>query len=148
MKKKTILLACGIVITVLFALFSTQLYEQLFYEREFSNAMYNYHIYSITAIITAGISWAVAAIYYYVINSVSFSRWYHWLIMLVVTCLLSMLACYLYATNTFSANDYDFKAQTFAFCLVNNIVATVMFFVSSFSMRWWSQNCRHTPIPE
>jgi cytochrome bd-type quinol oxidase subunit 2 len=148
MKQKIILLSCGIVLTILFVIFSTQLYEQMYYEREFSNEMYNYHIYSVVAMLTAGIAWAVASIYYYIINSVSFSRWYHWMIMLVMTCIIVTFACYTYTTKVFSANDFDFKAQAFAFSLIDNVVATVIFIISSFSIRWWSQNCRHTPIPE
>ena len=27
-------------------------------------------------------------------------------------------------------------------------VAAVTFVIASYSMRWWSSNCRHTPIPQ
>ncbi|MFR5271036.1 MAG: hypothetical protein ACLTGI_11485 [Hoylesella buccalis] len=83
MKKNTILLLAGAVITLLFIIFATSLFESLFYEREFSNEMYSANLYFIVAIVTALIAWAFAGIYYYVINSVSFSRWYHWLIVLI-----------------------------------------------------------------
>ena len=80
MKKNLILLIAGLVITLVFLIFSTKIFESLYYEREFSNEMYNQNLYFVVAIVTAIIAWASAGIFYYAINSVSFSRWYHWLI--------------------------------------------------------------------
>ena len=80
MKKNTILLIAGIVVTLLFLLFATPLFESLFYEREFSNEMYSVNLYFVVSIVSVLVAWSFAGIFYYVINSVSFSRWYHWLI--------------------------------------------------------------------
>ena len=82
--KNTILLIAGLVITLLFLILSTPIFENLYYEREFSNEMYNQNLYLVVAVVTALIAWAAAGIYYYAINSVSFSRWYHWLIAVVL----------------------------------------------------------------
>ena len=60
MKKNTILLLAGVVITLLFIIFSTSLFESLFYEREFSNEMYSANLYFIVAVVTALIAWAFA----------------------------------------------------------------------------------------
>lgn len=148
MKKDFILLIAGLVITLLFLVFSTKVFEMLYYERQFSNEMYNQNLYFVVAIITALITWGLAGIFYYAINSVSFSRWYHWLIVLGVAVVLSSVANYIYPNNIFSADGLDFTAQLFSFCVVDAAVAAVLFIIASFSMRWWSSNCRHTPIPE
>ena len=148
MKKNTILLITGLIITLLFLVFSTKIFESLYYEREFSNEMYNQNLYFVVAVVTAIIAWVAAGIFYYAINSVSFSRWYHWLTVLGVAVVLSAVVNYIYPNNIFSGDGLDFSAQLFSFCVVNVAVEAVLFIVASFSMRWWSSNCRHTPIPE
>ncbi|MBQ6209469.1 MAG: hypothetical protein IJK42_06825 [Prevotella sp.] len=148
MKKNMILLIVGAVITLLFLVFSTKIFEMLYYERQFSNEMYNQNLYFVVAVITALIAWGLAGIYYYAINSVSFSRWYHWLVVLGVAVVLTSVVNYIYPNNIFSADGLDFTSQLFSFCVVNAAVEAVIFIIASFSMRWWSSNCRHTPIPE
>lgn len=148
MKKNTILLIAGVVVTLLFIILAIPLFETMFYEREFSTAMYNENIYMLVSVVTAIVAWAVAGVFYYVINSVSFSRWYHWLIMLAVAAIVAPAINYFYADGVFAAMDYDFSRQLFLFAIVNMLAEAVLFVVASFSMRWWSSNCRHTPIPE
>lgn len=148
MKKNTILLIAGAVITLLFIIFATPLFESLFYEREFSHEMYSANLYFIVALVTALVAWSFAGIYYYVINSVSFSRWYHWLVVLIAAMVAAPTINYVYSNSLFSADGLDFSAQLFGFCMVNVAVEAVLFIVVSFSIRWWSSNCRHTPIPE
>lgn len=148
MKKNFILLVVGAVITLLFLVFSTKIFEMLYYERQFSNEMYNQNLYFVVAVITALIAWGFAGIFYYAINSVSFSRWYHWLVVLGVAVVLTSVVNYIYPNNMFSTDGLDFTSQLFSFCVVNAAVEAVLFIIASFSMRWWSSNCRHTPIPE
>jgi len=148
MKRKGLFLIGGLVVTLLVLIFSTVLFENLYYEREFSNEMYNQNLNFIVAVVTCIVAWAVAGLYYYGINSVSFSRWYHWLIMLVVASALSAIINYVYPNNIFSDEGLNFSAQLFSFCLVDFVLTAVMFIIASFSIRWWSSNCRHTPIPE
>ncbi len=148
MKKNTILLIAGIVVTLLFLLFVTPLFESLFYEREFSNEMYSVNLYFVVSIVSVLVAWSFAGIFYYVINSVSFSRWYHWLIVQIAAMIAAPSVNYIYANNIFSADGLDFSAQLFSFSMVNLFVEGVLFIVVSFSIRWWSSNCRHTPIPE
>ena len=146
--KNTILLIAGLVITLLFLILSTPIFENLYYEREFSNEMYNQNLYLVVAVVTALIAWAAAGIYYYAINSVSFSRWYHWLIVLRVAAVLAPTINYIYPNSIFSGDGLDFSAQLFSFCVMDFVVEAVLFIIASFSIRWWSSNCRHTPIPE
>ena len=110
--------------------------------------MYNGGLYFIVSVVTVVMAWVLAGIYYYVVNSVSFSRWYHWLVVLGVASVLTPVVNYIVCNNSLSAEGYDFSAQLFSFALVNLAVEAVLFTVVSFSIRWWSSNCRHTPIPE
>ena len=141
-------MVAGAVITLLYLLLGSSLYEALYYEREFSNEMYNENLYFMVSVVTILVAWSFAAIYYYVINSVSFSRWYHWLLVLVAACVAAPVINFTYPNSVFRALGYDFSAQLFGFCMVDLAIEAVLFVVVSFAIRWWSSNCRHTPIPE
>lgn len=146
--KNALCLGVGVLLTLLFLLFPLQVFELGYYETEFSNEMYNESLYLVVAVVTVVLSWGGAALFYYVINSVSFSRWYHWLLTLAVASVLASVVCYVYPNGVFSDMGYDFSSQLFGFCVIDFIATACLFVVASFSMRWWSSNCRHTPIPE
>lgn len=146
--KNGILLIGGIVISVLMLVFPAQIFESLFYDTEFSNEMYNSHLYFSNAMIVVVTAWAFAAVFYYVINSVRFSRWYHWGVMLGCTIVVSGLASYFHITSTMEQMQLYFGVPAFHFVLCETLIEAVLFIVASFAMRWWSSNCRHTPFPE
>lgn len=151
MNKNAILLVGGVVITLLFVLLSSDVYALLispFYDADFDNEMYDASAYLDVAAIGSGMAWAWAAVFYYLINSVSFSRWYHWLIVLGVNSVLLALVSYYLPDGIFYDRGLDFPGQLTRFALLNVFVGAVLFTIASFSMRWWSYNCRHTPIPE
>lgn len=146
--KNSILLICGLVITLVLFIFQAPIFEGFYFDNEFSNDMYNLHLYIVNTLITAISAWGFAAIFYYVVNSVSFSRWYHWLIMLAVSVVVCATASYFYITGAMEAEQLDYSVQAFHFTLATALVEAILFIVASFSIRWWSSNCRHTPFPE
>lgn len=148
MNKNLILLVTGIVLTLVFIFAAAPIFEALYYEREFSNEMDMDNLYFTVALISSGIAWALAAVFYYVVNSVRFSRWYHWLITLLVAMLAAAIANYVMADGIFADNGFDFGAQLFSFSVIDFILTGVVFILASFAIRWWSSNCRHTPWPE
>ena len=147
MRDKVFFLVLGIVITVLFFIFKITLYDNLYYSPNgFSNDLGNLDNYTSVALITIAVAWGMAAIYYYVINSVKFDRWYHWLAMLGVVVVLTPVIDYFVTSAILEDKDYGNAALAFEFH--NLIFAALLFVVASFSIRWWSSNCRHTPIPQ
>ena len=146
--RQLILLFAGIILTILFMVFATDLFEMFYYEMQFSNEMYNNGLYFVASLSTAIIAWLCAAIFYYGINSVSFSRWYHWLVMLVIAGIIVTAINVPYLKSVFSDNGIDFSKELAVFAVVNIIIECIIYTIASFSMRWWSTNCRHTPIPE
>ena len=146
--RQLILLFTGIILTILFMVFATDLFEMFYYEMQFSNEMYNNGLYFVASLSTAIIAWLCAAIFYYGINSVSFSRWYHWLVMLVIAGIIVTAINVPYLESVFSDNGIDFSKELAFFAVVNIIIECIIYTIASFSMRWWSTNCRHTPIPE
>lgn len=146
--RQLILLFTGIILTILFMVFATDLFEMFYYEMQFSNEMYNNGLYFVASLSTAIIAWLCAAIFYYGINSVSFSHWYHWLVMLVIAGIIVTAINVPYLESVFSDNGIDFSKELAVFAVVNIIIECIIYTIASFSMRWWSTNCRHTPIPE
>jgi magnesium-transporting ATPase (P-type) len=145
--KHAILLISGIVITVLFVVFCSQVYELFYYSSgsDFSNELYNSNMYRVIAIITALLTWGIAAVYYYIIDSIRFSRWWHWLVMLGVTSVLTVLITVFYQSRNLLG---DYAADIRSFAVACFVMAILMFIIASFSIRWWSKQCRHTPIPQ
>lgn len=143
--KNAVLLIGGAVLTLLFVIFPASVFEMADGQSEFANEMYNENFYFTVAVISAVVAWGMAALFYYVVNSVSFSRWYHWLLTLLVASVLAPVVNYIYLDGALSI---DYAGKLFGFCVVDFVVTSVLCIVASFAMRWWSSNCRHTPIPE
>lgn len=148
MKDKLVYLCIGIALTVLFFVFNEDIYEAMYYSVAFNNGLHNYDVYTPITIITILMAWGGAAVYYYAINSVRWDRWWHWLVMLAVVVLLTPIICYIVNVRMFDENGISMAAEAASFEVFNLVVTAVLFVIASFSMRWWSTNCRHTPIPQ
>lgn len=138
----------GLVATVLFYVFRVEVYEVFFTAPGFSDQMYNHNIYGIITLITVATTWTAAGIYYYVINSVKFSRWYHWSCVLAIVTLITPIICYAVNNSIFEQNNLSYTTEAISLEFCNAIFSAAMFVIASFSIRWWSSNCRHTPIPQ
>lgn len=147
-KQHLIYLIVGIVATILFYIFRIDAYEAIYSVSGYSDQLYNLGLYETIPLITIAVAWAMAGIYYYAINSVRFDRWYHWLVMLALVVLLAPIAGYFVNSKIFDENGLSYMTESLTFELVNMIWAAILFIVASFSIRWWSTNCRHTPIPQ
>ena len=147
-RQHLIYLIAGIVLTVLFYVMRVNAYEAVYAVSGFSDQLYNLGLYETIPLITIAVAWAMAGIYYYAINSVRFDRWYHWLVMLALVVLIAPIAGYAVNSHVFDENGLSYATESLTFEMVNMMWAAVLFVVASFSMRWWSTNCRHTPIPQ
>lgn len=148
MKDKIVYLCLGIALTVIFFIFSEEVYEALYYSPAFNNGLHNTGLYNIITLITIAMAWGAAAIYYYAVNSVRWDRWWHWLVVLAIVVVLNPIICYGMTVQTFNSNGMTFPGEALSFEAFNMLVTAGLFIVASFSMRWWSSNCRHTPIPQ
>ena len=145
-------LIAGVVLTLLFIMssftYDFNIYDKIFYRSGFSEQMFNTQTYPVIAIITAITAWGGAAIYYFVINSVKFDRWYHWLAMMAVVVVLTPVICYFYNDSVFTGYGLSYTSESAAFEMWTVVFTALLYVVASYSMRWWSSNCRHTPIPQ
>lgn len=145
-KKDVVWIVIGIVVTVLFLVFGTPIYECLYYSSEFSNEIYNSNMYFVIAIVTTIVCWGVAVIYYLLIDKDKFSRFWHWFFTLVIVLLLTPVITYVCLDNELSNTGMDFTTQLGHFALINMVVAFVLFIVVSFSIKGLSKNLTSTPF--
>ena len=145
-------LITGIVLSLLFLLssysYDYNLYYSLGYSAGYSNEMLNLQVYPVIAIITLIVAWGGAAIYYYAINSVKFDRWYHWLAVLAVVVVLAPVVCYLYNDAVLKDSGLAYTGEAMRFEVLTVVFTALFYVIASYAIRWWSSNCRHTPIPQ
>ena len=150
--KNLVFLIAGILVTVIFFILSCSdgfnIYEQMFFSQGYNDKMYNLNMYPVIAAITILVSWGGAAIYYYAINSVKFDRWYHWLAVLGAVAVLAPVVCYIYNGSVFASNGLMYTGESIQFEMQTALFAALLYIVASYSIRWWSSNCRHTPLPQ
>ena len=144
-KADWIWLISGLVVTALFMIFSAPLYELLYYDAAFSNEMFEENMYLVVAGYTSLIVWAIAILYYWVIDH--FERWYHWLIAILLVVILSPLVVHVYCDGYFVENNLDELTTPLTnFNIINTIVALVLFFVVCLSVKKLSSHCSTTPF--
>lgn len=153
-------LCFGLLLTTAFILCNGSIYQSVWlgnpmFTPELADFRYTIRVEnmnSVMALFVTCIPWGIMLLYFYVINSVHFDRWWHWLIMLALTCILSAWLGFHHISTECNAISPGLGAEYRALNLVlaawNAIFAGFFFIVASFSARWWSSNCRHTPFPQ
>ncbi len=129
------------------------LYEGVFryYKDSFSADMYQESLYGTVGMTMVGSCLFFFFLFYYIINRPAFSHWYHWLIILALNLVVCFCCAYFipkdHFDTFFSGNDpYSYDIYV-GFALTNTLAAALTFILFSFLGRWWSTNCKRTPIP-
>jgi len=133
-------------------LFFANWYELLAYFTGFSDDLYNQNLYLTIGLCMVFIPIGVLTIYYYVVNSVRYSKWWHWLILVVILCAINFAISYNITYNELS-NFYQQQNKTlpyttefFSFSLINALWTFIVSFVWSMIIKWGSKNGRRTPF--
>lgn len=102
------------------------------------------------AMLTILIPWIAAAMYYYVVNSVHFDRWWHWGIVLVLTGLATFYSSWQFMSSHLVLENNDGAYSPYILSLAGwcALLSGGAYLLASYGIRWWSSNCRHTPIPQ
>lgn len=151
---KLVYLITGIVVTIVFIALAyssnpeVNIFDLIYYNQEFNDGAYSCDLYPLVAFIVSFLAWGGAAVYYFAINSVNFDRWYHWAGVLGIVTLFAPILCYWVVNGALSSFGYDLSGATLQFVTRLFVIEALLFIVASFSMRWWSSNCRHTPFPQ
>lgn len=157
---KYTLLACAACFIILFVMLGGHIYPALYmgqadtggmqdmFREDLRSQSWTMHLSMLVAFIPT----LMAGLFYYVINSVHFDRWWNWLIVAAISALLTAWGAIRLLNSCmeeFQPGLSDYYAPlTQVMAAWAALFAFVIFTVSSFGMRWWSSNCRHTPIPQ
>ncbi len=130
--------------------FFADLYELMIVVIPFSDDMYNESLYIPIGLSMLLIPIAVLALYYYVVNSTRLNRWWHWLILVIIICLINCGISYGISFNGIN-NIYEeypngLNTYCFSLSLVNFIWCFLVSFVWSMIIKWGSTSCRKTPF--
>lgn len=104
------------------------------------------------SMLIVALPWVMAVLFYYIINSVHFDRWWNWLIVAGISTLSCTYAAIRMLESRMDAfqlelSDY-YRPMTEALAGWIALFALIFFVIASYGIRWWSSNCRHTPIPQ
>ncbi len=142
-----LLFGLGIIVSVLFFFFSPDVYENLYYEPSFSNDMYNQGMYDLAAILTLGICWGIAILYYLILEHVfSCYRWYHWLITVILVIILSPSVTYNYTDSYFMDMDLNYEVQERNFAIASAFVSFVIYLIICLCIKGLSRDNSKTPF--
>lgn len=146
------------------SLFGQQLGEYLWGYNCETGDYTNPALFSRIALWTLSISLVIGVLYYYIINSSRFHRWWSWLIMLFSNSLLCFFFAYRWIIEDFKNNligdcllyqrdeagtiieSYITDSSFWGFSLANAIISLFLFFMLSMLLKWRSVNCRKSPF--
>ena len=129
-------------------------YELLGSFEGFSDDMFYNSLYLPIGLCVVLIPIVFLTLYYYVLNSAKYNRWWHWLLLVVVLCVvnfgISYLVSYRNIMNIYidmnSEPSYTLGTYCFSFSLINLLWCFVVSFIWSLIIKWGSNNCRRTPF--
>ena len=110
------------------------------------------NLFLITGIIILAVVLIACVMYYYVLNHPRQNRWWKWLLfwLLPVAVLNFVISFGITLSDVLAGNiSSDISNISWLDCLgfgfANFIISALFFAVISFGIKWWSQNCKHSP---
>jgi hypothetical protein len=127
-------------------------YELLANFTDFSDDMYRNGLYITIGLCMVLIPIVTLTVYYYAVNSVRFAKWWHWLILVAILCVINFGIAYSASYNELSYYyeqqnvEMKYGIEFVSFSLLNALWTFVVSFVWSMIIKWGSKNCRRTPF--
>lgn len=124
----------------------------------------NSNIYNLVGLITLVISLLFVVTFYYIFNHPRLCKWWSWLIALGINGSIALLIGYsivwskylngyipqglVYTTDADGniASILIDNACVWGFGIANMFVSMIMFFILSFTLKWWSSSAKHVPF--
>ncbi|MDR1897728.1 MAG: hypothetical protein LBR10_13150 [Prevotellaceae bacterium] len=124
----------------------------------------NPNMFNQVGLLSIVVSLICVLLYYYAINHPRFSRWWHWLIVLIASGAINLFIgygwtisdfrngvigdCLMYVRNEQGdiVNQLIYETDCWMFGVTNFIVSSGFFIIFSFALRWGSSNCRYSPF--
>jgi membrane-associated phospholipid phosphatase len=127
--------------------FFARLYEAFYNHPPFSDDLFQENVYMPLGILLLSGAVLMVLLFYYGINRPSFSRWYHWMIILAIHFGIQYGLAVVIPKNILGKLNLQYGSEYWTFALMHSIMATLCYILFSFLLRWWSKNCNRTPIP-
>lgn len=129
-------------------------YELLGFFEGFSDDMFDNSLYLPIGLCMVLIPIVFLTLYYYVLNSARFNKWWHWLLLVVVLCVVNFGISYLVSyrnilnvyTDMNSEPSYALGTCCFSFSIINVLWCFVVSFIWSLIIKWGSSQCKRTPF--
>lgn len=124
----------------------------------------NQNLFIPIGIVAIGIALLFFVVYYYIVNSAKFNKWYHWVIVMVVVAVVNLFIgygwtspqlpeigdCLRYYVTEDGVLDESIEVikdgSFWLFGLANAIVSSLFFIIISLAGKWGSSQCKHTPF--
>ena len=122
----------------------------------------NPNFYNHVGLITLVISLVLVVIFYYIINHPRLCRWWSWLITLGINGMIALFVGYGMVASRYTNGDIpdeflypqgsdndiiiNVPSDFWGFGMANIFVATMMFVILSFMLKWWSPGAKHVPF--
>jgi hypothetical protein len=122
------------------------LYESFYYSEPFSGDLYQEGLYSSIGLSGILISLFFVVAFYFIINRPHFSRWYHWLIILVVNLIIAFAIGIIFPQNKFVGLGIEYDITEYLqFGLINSVISSLFFIVWTYLLKWWKGAAKGTP---
>lgn len=123
------------------------LYEFFYYTVPFSDDLYAEGLYGSLGVCNVLASLFFAVLFYYIINRPAFSKWHHWLIVLLINFGVAFTLGVVLPKTKFVALGIEYQSEYYVFGIMNALISSLIYFIASFLIRWWSTNAKRTPFP-
>ena len=124
----------------------SKIFEWLGYQTGFYSAASQENLFSYIGLISIITSFVLVISFYFIINRPSFSRWNHWLYVLLINFLIAFLIGFLIPQNTFNLLGLQYEAfEYIIFGLKNALISTVLFIFWTYCFKWWKGHAKGTP---
>lgn len=112
----------------------------------------NYNQFPALFLWTVGIAIIVFLLYYYIINSPRLTKWWHWMLSLVIVGVAAFGVAYHTVDVDVINNNIAVSLQPYIGAnsalmlgIYNFLLAVLFYFVFTLLFRRWSKNCKHSP---
>lgn len=124
----------------------SMIFEWLGYDGVFSDDVYAQDLYSSLGLCNLFISLFLVILFYFIINRPRFSKWYHWLFVLLVNFIINFLISFIVPQNIFDVLGIYYETLSYViFGLKSGVIASVFFIIWTYVFKWWYGNAKGTP---
>ena len=127
--------------------FFAPLYEFFYYSAPFSDDIFSQGEYAPLGLTASLLGIFFCALFYNIIDRPSFSKWYHWLLILGINFLINFFIGTFLPQSKFAALGLHYSSEYYSLGLANGEIATCFYLFSMVIFRWFSTNAKQTPIP-